>query len=253
MTGKPNRIDQAYSALKSAIIEQALRPGDKLPEDEVGQLFSMSRTLVRQVFSRLNAEGLIEIGGKRPATVAIPSLDDAVAAFEVRQALEREVINLVIKRWTPDKKQALEAHLAKEIEAAKAGSAPMSIRLAGEFHTLLAEMSGNPLLSRFVSDVVSRCSVILAVFGRPHSAECGVNEHREIIDAIAASDAEKAWELMHHHLGEVEARALITAPESAHKTLADTLSAYVKETGSAEPKPQKTRNRPNLQVVRKNR
>ncbi|WP_417407696.1 GntR family transcriptional regulator [Hoeflea sp.] len=253
MTNKPSRIDQAYMALKSAIIEQALRPGDKLPEDEVGQLFSMSRTLVRQVFSRLNSEGLIEIGGKRPATVSIPSLDDAVAAFEVRQALEREVVSLVIKRWTPEHEATLEAHLAKEIEAAKAGNAPTSIRLAGEFHTLLADMTGNPLLSRFVSDVVSRCSVILAVFGRPHSADCGVHEHREIIDAIAAGDAARAWELMHHHLGEVEARALITSSEASPRTLADMLSPYVEGGSIPAPKPAKNRARPRLQVIKETR
>ncbi|PHR17115.1 MAG: transcriptional regulator [Hoeflea sp.] len=253
MSNKPSRIDQAYMALKSAIIEQALRPGDKLPEDEVGQLFSMSRTLVRQVFSRLNAEGLIEIGGKRPATVAIPSLDDAVAAFEVRQALEREVVNLVIKRWSEENAARLEAHVAKEVEAAKAGNSPTSIRLAGEFHTLLAEMSGNPLLSRFVSDVVSRCSVILAVFGRPHSADCGVHEHREIIDAIAAGDAAKAWDLMHHHLGEVEARALITSPDASPRTLADMLSPYVEGGSAPAEKPAPGRGRPNLQVIKENR
>lgn len=253
MTNKPSRIDQAYMALKSAIIEQALRPGDKLPEDEVGQLFSMSRTLVRQVFSRLNSEGLIEIGGKRPATVSIPSLDDAVAAFEVRQALEREVVSLVIKRWTPEHEATLEAHLAKEIEAAKAGNAPTSIRLAGEFHTLLADMTGNPLLSRFVSDVVSRCSVILAVFGRPHSADCGVHEHREIIDAIAAGNAARAWELMHHHLGEVEARAFITSSEASPRTLADMLSPYVEGGSIPAPKPAKNRGRPRLQVIKETR
>ena len=253
MTGKPSRIDQAYTALKSAIIEQALRPGDKLPEDEVGQLFSMSRTLVRQVFSRLNAEGLIEIGGKRPATVAIPSIDDAVAAFEVRQALEREVITLVIKRWSPEHKATLEAHLAREIEAAKAGSAPMSIRLAGEFHTLLAGMSGNPLLSRFVSDVVSRCSVVLAVYGRPHSADCGVHEHRDIIDAIAAGDATRAWDLMRHHLGEVEARALIGSSEDSPRSLADMLSPYFEGGARTATRPAKNRGRPRLQVVKENR
>ena len=253
MSGKPNRIDQAYVALKSAIIEQALRPGDKLPEDEVGQLFSMSRTLVQQVFSRLNAEGLIEIGGKRPATVAIPSIDDAVAAFEVRQALEREVITLVIRRWKPEHKAVLEAHLAREIEAAKEGSAPASIRLAGEFHTLLAGMTGNPLLSRFVSDVVSRCSVVLAVYGRPHSADCGVHEHRDIIDALAAGEEAKAWQLMQHHLGEVEARASISSPEDSPKSLADMLSPYVEGEAGKKPAPAGKRGRPPLKVVRESR
>jgi DNA-binding GntR family transcriptional regulator len=182
--------------------------------------------LVRQVFSRLSSDGLIKIGGKRPATVVTPSLDDAVAIFQVRRALEGEVIRLVALRWSAEFKAALAAHVSKEIAAASDGEKTKSIRLAGEFHILLAELSGNAILYRYVSEIVTRCSVVLAVFGRPHSAECGVQEHRDIIKALETGDVAAARELMDHHIGQVEGRALLSSKQGEQQSLAQKLQQY---------------------------
>ena len=225
MTKTPSRADTAYQALRQAIIEQALPPGTRLPEDVIGKEFGMSRTLARATLSRLQAEGLIEAGRKRTATVARPSLEEAKEDFEVRRALEREVIRLVIARWKPQFGAVLEGHVREEDHAKARQDARVSIRLAGEFHIRLAEMSGNRLLQRYLSEVVSRCSLILALYGRPHSSECAVNEHREIIEVLRRGDAEAATALMDHHIGSVESRALIGEHDS-DLDLGSVLSRY---------------------------
>src|SRR5260221_11024549 len=69
---------------------------------------------------------------------------------------------------------------------------PLAIRLATAFHIKLAEMTGNPVLTRYVSEVASRCGLILALYSRPHSADCAVSEHRAVIAALAAGDAARA-------------------------------------------------------------
>src|SRR3989344_5409667 len=79
------KADVAYLALRQAIMEQALTPGTKLPEDPLAEQFQISRTLVRAALARLASEGLIEMGNKRTATVAQPSLDEARAVVEVRR------------------------------------------------------------------------------------------------------------------------------------------------------------------------
>ncbi|MBV9635094.1 MAG: GntR family transcriptional regulator [Methylobacteriaceae bacterium] len=66
------RAGTAYQALRQAIIEQALLPGAKLPEDQLGGHFGMSRTLVRATLSRLQAEGLVDARPKRTASTSIP-------------------------------------------------------------------------------------------------------------------------------------------------------------------------------------
>ena len=115
--------------------------------------------------------------------------------------LEREVVRLVIARWRPQFGAELEGHVRAEEAARQAGEARVSIRLAGEFHTKLGAMTGNALLGRYLGEVVSRCSLILALYGRPHSADCAVNEHREIVAALRAGNAEAAIKVMERASG----------------------------------------------------
>lgn len=221
------RIDIAHEALKQAILERALQPGTKLPEDEIGAHFAMSRTLVRSVLARLQAEGLVDARPKRTATVAQPTLAEARDVFEVRRALEAEVVRLVVKRWKPAFGAELEG-LMREEDAARARHEEHAAgRLAGEFHIRLAKLSGNVLLERYMSELVTRCSLILAVYGAPHLHDhAGPNEHAEIIAALRAGDAPRAVALMNAHMGEVERRALHETDPAEAPALGDVLSRY---------------------------
>ncbi len=226
MSKKSIRTDFACKALRQAIIEQALPPGTKLPEDELGARFGMSRTLVRAALAQLQSEGLVDAPPRRTATTARPTLEQAREIFEVRRMLEREVVRLVIARWRPEFGAELEGHVRQEEAAGKAGDARMAGRLAGEFHVRLGAMTGNSLLQRYLGEVVSRCSLILAIYGRPHSADCAVNEHREIVAALRGRNAEAAVAVMVAHLGSVEHRALADRGRDAQFDLGAVLSRY---------------------------
>ena len=140
-------------------------------------------------------------------------------------------------RLTKEQISALEAHVDQE-ERARGNNEPLSIRLATEFHILLAQMTGSPVLARYVSELSSRCGLILALYSRPHSSECAVNEHRAVISALAVGDVERASAVMEKHLEAVAGRALIVARPERSRDLKDILSAYAdKETnGSANGK-----------------
>lgn len=220
------RIEIAHEALKQAILERALQPGTKLPEDEIGAHFSMSRTLVRAVLARLAAEGLVEVRPKRTATVALPTLAEARDVFEVRRALEAEVVRLVIKRWKPAFGAELEGIVREEEAARQRHEEHVRGRLAGEFHIRLARLTGNALLERYMEELVTRCSLILAVFGRAHDHDHGHNEHEDLIAALRSGDAAKATALMDHHMSVVESRALPEGEQGARPALGDVLARY---------------------------
>jgi DNA-binding GntR family transcriptional regulator len=218
MTKDPSKIASArasavYRALRHAIIEQALEPGAKLPEDAIGERFGVSRTLVRYALGQLAAEGLVEMRRNRGAAVAKPSWDEARDIFDVRRGLERLVVMRLAGQLTRDQVARLKQHVDSE-EAARGTNEPLSIRLAGEFHIVLAEMS-------------SRSGLILAIYGRPHSSECAVSEHRAVIDALTAGDVATAIDVMDHHLAAVADRALIQTTPQKRRDLRDVLDAYV--------------------------
>ena len=225
MTEKTTLTDAVHTLLKRAIIEQALKPGMRLPEDTVGEQFGVSRTIVRHALVRLENEGLVVTRRNRGAFVAEPSLDEAKQIFEVRRALEAEVIRILVERISSSGFDQLEAHVRLE-ESVRGKDGPVSIRLAGEFHTLLAELTGNAVLSRYVGEVVLRCSLIMAMYAKSHSSDCAVDEHSQIIEAIRTGDAERATQIMDHHLGAVAGRAEL---EQKPDSISSILSRYGKE------------------------
>ena len=231
--GDTDRAGAICRALRHAIIEQALEPGAKLPEDAIGERFGASRTIVRHALGQLAAEGLVELRRNRGAAVATPSWEEARDIFDVRLGLERLVVSRLAGRLTREQIAALEAHVEQE-ERARGHNEPLSIRLASEFHILLAEMTGSPVLSRYVGEVSSRCGLILALYSRPHSSDCAVSEHRAVIAALAAGDAARAMAVMDEHLDGVAKRALIVARPPKERDIKSILAAYGEEPAPAK-------------------
>ena len=80
------------------------------------------------------------------------------------------------------------------------------IRLSGEFHLLLAEMSGNRTLQKFLRELITRESLVILAYEKPGKPSCSNHEHQMILDALARRDAAKAAKLMLQHLENVEER-----------------------------------------------
>lgn len=223
-----DKVQTICRALRRAIIEQALEPGAKLPEDALGERFGVSRTIARHALGQLAAEGLVELRRNRIAVVATPSWQDARDAFDIRIELERLVVRQLAGRLTKSQIAALKTHVDAE-EAARNGPDAVSIRLATEFHILLAQMTNSPILVRYVSEVAYRCCLTLSMFSRPHSSECAINEHRQLIAALAAGDEAKVMSLMHSHLDSVASRALVAPAPPRGRDLLDILAPYADE------------------------
>jgi DNA-binding GntR family transcriptional regulator len=223
-----DRVGLICRALRRAIIEQALEPGAKLPEDSLGERFGVSRTIARQALGQLAAEGLVELRRNRIAVVATPSWQEARDAFDIRIELERLVVRQLVGRLSRSQVSELRAHVAEE-EAARDGPDAVSIRLATEFHILLARMTSSPILIRYISEIAYRCCLTLSLYSRPHSSECAVKEHRAIIDALAEGNADKVTALMHHHLDSVAGRALVAPGKPRGRDLLEILAPYASE------------------------
>lgn len=230
MERKQSRADLVYDALREAILEQALKPGTKLSEDVIAEQFAVSRTSVRAALQQLRGDGLVELQANKGASVSEPTAEDARDIFALRRMLEAEVVRRLAGRLSDKDCDRLRAHVRQEQQAQSIGG-PASIRLAGEFHILLAELTGSPSLTRFVREIVSRYSLILARFARDHSSECAVDEHERIIAALGAGDTTAAEELMLHHLDAVALRADLKTPPSRGDT-ADILKHYARLRGA---------------------
>jgi len=229
-TRAPTRTEKVQQALRHAILEQRLTPGTRLPEDAIGEAFGASRTIAREALGRLATEGLVELIPNRGAFVANPSLEEGRGIFVIRAALERGMVRQLSGRIDAVSVKRLREMVEAETRLAEKSDVE-AIRLAGEFHLYLASLTGNPLLQRYLVEIISRCSLVMTMYGRPHSADCGAREHREIVDALVAGDFTRAGDLMERHVEDVAARAQLSVrPKTdVRQVLAD----FASRTGEA--------------------
>jgi len=199
--GATARIVESITA---AIVERRLMPGTKLVEQKIADIFSVSRTIVRQALNQLSRHGLVVLAPARGAFVATPSVDEARQVFEVRCMLEVAMVRSLCARITDAQVARLHAHLQQEQAALARTDVPGRTRLLADFHTLLAELAGNAVLARLLADLLSRSSLIALMYQSAHSASHSQAEHVRIVDAIARRDARAATRLMAQHLASVE-------------------------------------------------
>ncbi len=121
-TGKANMTAESIaSALSLAIHEHRLAPGTKLGEDDLSDIYGVSRTTVRTALLSLSHQQIIEIKRNRGAFVAQPSLIEAHEVFEARELLEPRTARSAALHATPDDVALLKDHITQEHAALDAG------------------------------------------------------------------------------------------------------------------------------------
>ena len=220
-----SKIDTVYNALFQAILAQELVPGAKLSEELIGAHFSVSRTIVRAALNRLHMESLVEFRQNKGAFVASTSADEARQVFEARNAIEREIFHKLAGVVTEKQIQMLEEHLEEEHKA-DAHNHTHGILLSGEFHLLAARMAGNEVLAGFLKSLISRTSLILVQYSTHHEADCSVDEHVEILNALRSHNPEAAANAIVAHLKHVYERTNIGKPKRAQRDLGEILARY---------------------------
>jgi DNA-binding GntR family transcriptional regulator len=214
-----------YRAVVNAVMSHRLPPGTHLGEADFCELYQVSRTTVRKALQRLAHDHIIELRPNRGAVIASPTPQEARDIFAARRAIEREIVPLVIHSATPESLRQIRAALEAEDQARRNGDRASWIRLGGEFHILLAELAGNQVLQRFMAELVSRCSLIIALYESPGAAMCGNDEHQDLATLIEQRKVKEAVHLIEHHLQEIEGRLRLGEPERKIN-LAQALSGF---------------------------
>lgn len=191
-------------SITNAIAERRLIPGTKLSEQKIGDIFRVSRTVVRQAFNQLSRDRLVVLEPARGAFVATPTAEEARDVFEVRRILETAVTKQLCAVITDAQIRELRAHLELERAAVTNAQVPGRTRLLGDFHVVLAQMLGNQVLVQMLDELMTRSSLIALMRQSTQSAEESLDEHVAIVDAFERRDARAAVRLVSKHLANVQ-------------------------------------------------
>lgn len=186
--------EQVIDALREAILDYRLVPGQRLVERELIEQLGVSRTTVREALRELNSEGLVSVVPQRGAIVSSPSLTEAEDLYEVRGALECILIDRFIDRASDA--QAADLSVAVEGFAAEADRTDDFRRVLDakdEFYRVLFIGARSAALQQLVEGIQARVRMLrassIAEAGRAGAA---VEELRGVVRAIVDRDRERA-------------------------------------------------------------
>lgn len=186
--------------ISQAIHEHRIAPGTKLAEEEVAATFDVSRTIVRAALQRLAHDRLVELKRNRGAFVAQPSVREAREVFEARALLEPRTSRSAAERAGPTDIASLRRHIDEEHAAMNAGDAGRALYLSGLFHIEIARIADQATIAAFISQLIARSSLIIALYWERRQALCESHSHDALLRAFERKDGAWAEELMTGHL-----------------------------------------------------
>ncbi|MGW0335109.1 GntR family transcriptional regulator [Streptomyces sp. NPDC003011] len=181
--------ERVLATLRQEIIAGRLGPGDRLVERELAERFGVSRVPVREAIRALVAEGFVHFETPRRTVVRRLTPADVRELFELREALEVYAAGLAAARATPEELAEVEELLAQATTATEAGDAEAITDINSRLHDRIVAMAGNSLLTASLEPVAGRLRWMTR---RNEEWPQLLVEHRELYEAIASGDPERA-------------------------------------------------------------
>jgi DNA-binding GntR family transcriptional regulator len=201
---KPIR-DEVFNTLRDAILNGHFGPGERLVEQDIAQQLQISRTPIREALRKLELEGLVAYEPRKGVVVVGVSSEDAIEIYTIRAVLEGLAAKLAAHTRTEGELQRLQELLDGMEACIQQDNITKLTALHASFHTGIAEASKSRRLYQMLISlreyVKNFAEIPCYLPGRLH---LGWAEHKEIVDAIAARDEQRAEDAARKHI--VQAR-----------------------------------------------
>jgi len=225
MTPKQKEINRIVERLSQAIAQHKLPPGMRLVEAQLVDTLEANRNHVQAALQRLAIQHIVHIEPNRGAMVAQPTAAEARDVFSARRAIERGIVELITPTQIARYRDRISAHMQRELAATRSQDRQAIVRELSHFHLLLGEICGNQVLHEILLNLMTRSSLIVALYQRGDEPACAHGEHQQIIDALAAGERDRALTLMLEHLNKLEGQLDLSVQEARSVDLRRALSA----------------------------
>ncbi|PKV96432.1 GntR family transcriptional regulator [Amycolatopsis echigonensis] len=192
------RREAIRDALRTRIFEGYYPPGTRLVERDLAAEFEVSRLPVREALRMLAQEGLLAERGQRGSVVAGLSDQEVEDLFAVRLSLEVLACRLAAERASDEDLAGLKELLDHAADALSRGSVNEAHRANSAFHDEVTRIAGNQFLRTALEPLQGRMHWLFR-----HVLDLSelLQEHRDLLAAIASGDPERAAAQSERHIG----------------------------------------------------
>ena len=196
-----NLTTGVYQKIRKGILNGTWTPGQSLTELMLSQLLQVSRTPVREALHQLELEGLIELRPNRGAVVIGIDTNDIEDIYEIRTLLEERVAQRAALRADKQDIETLREIVDLTEFYVERSSFDKITEMDDRYHQYLYSLSGSRMFQKTLADLHIYVEPVRERSIRePGRAVAMLAEHRAIVEAIAAHNAEEAGNLMTLHI-----------------------------------------------------
>ena len=197
----PSVSEVIVKYIREAIVSGQIAEDEPIRQDEIAKLFNVSKIPVREALKQLEAEGLVEFKKNRGAIVIRISEQELAQIFEVRVMLETQLIRLAVPNMTAETFRKAEEICSNFVENIDVGSWTL---LNWQLHACLYEPAQRPYMLGLIRSIYDKIERYLRLQMSISAGKSKANEeHKEILQACKAGNAELAAQLIEEHINGV--------------------------------------------------
>lgn len=201
MTDSINLTTKVYNLIRNDILRGVYAEGSAITENSLAAEYNVSRTPVREALRQLEQNELVVLIPNKGAVVQGISLNDLMDVYEIRTLIEGEAAYRAATRITPDGITTLEEITDLTEFYYERGNYDKLVSMDGKFHECLYDQTGSRIMRHVLSELHSAIQAYrkMSILNGSRT-RATVNEHRALLEAIRAHDAELAKKLMQEHV-----------------------------------------------------
>ena len=222
---QPIRLD-SYKPLRELVCENirqaffdgTFSPGERLMEIQLADEMGVSRTPVREAIRKLELEGFVVMIPRRGTYVADISIKDITEIYEVRTCLDVLAAGLAAERITDEELETLNVYLHEISQHVANMDIDKIVEIDTAFHDVLYTASRNERLRSIINNLREQLTGIRGrTMSYPGRLVETMDEHRYLVDAIAARDVERAQHAARIHIENAEHTLMRSLTEHGNK------------------------------------
>ncbi len=189
--------EQIVDFIKDAIVSGRLKPGERVPEQDIAENFGISRTPIREAFRQLESEGFITVIARKGAVVSPLTDKDVSEFYTIKSLLEGFAARTACDKLTPKEVKRLESLNASMFKCAEKGDFKGFFKLDNQFHDTFLKSCGNDKLFTLIHNLVQQFERFrITALSLPGRMDASLIQHKDIIEAFKENAAERVEELV---------------------------------------------------------
>lgn len=199
---KTNLSESLVDYLKQQILQGKLNPGDRIVETKIAEDLSVSQTPVREALRQLSGEGIVVLVPNKGPVVRSLDMQDVFEIYSVRAGLEGMSMRFATQRASDEEVAQLQRYFGEMEEKLHDASVPETglLEYSATIHQYVVDLSRHSRLISMYQSISFQISLVNRILGKESSKQKEVDQHREVVEALAGRNPGLAENVMRRHI-----------------------------------------------------